>query len=275
MPDPRDGAPGLGQDVSRETDPTNNGVKPAGSGEGTTTGRTDAPSGEPGDAAPSPATPASAANVFGERLHLAERYVGWLAGPGTERGLIGPRELPRLWDRHVLNCAVVHVALPVDAVVADVGSGAGLPGVVLAIVRPDVHVTLVEPLLRRATFLEEVVADLGLTNTEVVRARAEDLAGRVVVDTVTARAVAPLERLARWTLPLLSTGGRLLALKGASVVDEVAEVAPALISMGAASCTIAEFGRGVVSPPTRVAVVEAGPRVGEAGPRQRRTKGGR
>jgi 16S rRNA (guanine527-N7)-methyltransferase len=224
------------------------------------------------DAAP---TPAVAVQFFTKRLALVERYVSWLAGPGLERGLIGPRELPRLWERHVLNCAVVKDAVPVGATVADIGSGAGLPGLVLAIVRPDVRMTLVEPLQRRSSFLDEVVVDLGLTNVDVVRARAEDLADTVTVDVVTARAVARLERLTRWTLPLLSTGGRLLALKGDSAVEEVAEAADTLARMGAVSCTIREFGHGIVQPPTRVVVVEVGPRVREAVPRRRRRKGAR
>jgi 16S rRNA (guanine527-N7)-methyltransferase len=222
-----------------------------------------------------PPTPSVAIGVFGDRLHLAERYVAWLAGPGTERGLIGPRERPRLWERHVLNCAVIQEGLGPYAAVADAGSGAGLPGVVLAIVRPDVHVTLIEPLLRRSIFLTEVITDLQLPNVEVVRARAEELSGRLAVDIVTARAVAPLTALAQWTLPLLSTGGRLLALKGDSVVDEVAEASDAMARMGAVSCTIREFGHGIVEPPTRVAVVEVGPRVGESVPRRQRRKGGR
>ncbi|HEX6579101.1 MAG TPA: 16S rRNA (guanine(527)-N(7))-methyltransferase RsmG [Jiangellaceae bacterium] len=219
--------------------------------------------------------PAEAGTVFGRRLVLAQRYVALLAGPGIERGLIGPRELPRLWHRHVLNCAVVHEALLEGQSVADLGSGAGLPGVVLAVARPDLQVTLVEPLLRRSRFLDEVVAELGLINTVVIRARAEELAGRLTVQAVTARAVAPLEQLARWSLPLLSEGGRLLALKGASVVDEVAHAATALQTMGAVSWTVCEFGRGIVDPPTRVAVIEVGRPVREAVSRRRRRKGGR
>ena len=220
-------------------------------------------------------TPPVAVPFFAERLALVERYVGWLAGPGLERGLIGPRELPRLWERHVLNCAVVKEALSAGATAADIGSGAGLPGLVLAIARPDVHMTLMEPLQRRSRFLNEVVVDLGLTNVDVVRARAEELADTVAVDVVTARAVARLERLARWALPLLSTGGRLLALKGDSAVEEVAEAADTMATMGAVSCTIREFGHGIVQPPTRVVVVEVGPRVREAVARRRRRKGAR
>ncbi|MGH8823419.1 MAG: 16S rRNA (guanine(527)-N(7))-methyltransferase RsmG [Jiangellaceae bacterium] len=218
--------------------------------------------------------PAAAATVFGDRLVLAERYVALLAGPGIERGLIGPREAPLLWQRHVMNCAVVQEALPKGSTVADVGSGAGLPGVVLAVARPDLQMTLVEPLLRRARFLREVLDALDLHNAAVVRSRAEDLAGQLEVEAVTARAVAPLEQLARWTLPLLSTGGRLLALKGVSIVDEVARASTALRRMGAASWAVQEFGRGIVDPPTRVAVVEVGRPVREAVSR-RRWKGGR
>ncbi|HEX6328516.1 MAG TPA: 16S rRNA (guanine(527)-N(7))-methyltransferase RsmG, partial [Jiangellaceae bacterium] len=132
-----------------------------------------------------------------------------LAGPGIERGLLGPREVPRLWDRHLLNCAVIQDAVAQGATVLDVGSGAGLPGVVLAVVRPDLAVTLVEPLLRRSVFLGEVVAELRLSNVNVVRSRAEELHGKVIADVVTARAVAPLDRLARWTIPLVRTGGLL------------------------------------------------------------------
>jgi 16S rRNA (guanine527-N7)-methyltransferase len=159
-----------------------------------------------------------------------------------------------------LNCAVTQGALPHGAAVADVGSGAGLPGVVLAIVRPDLKVALVEPLLRRSTFLGEVIAELGLPNARVVRSRAEDLHGELVVDVVTARAVAPLDRLARWTLPLLRPGGTLVALKGGSVRQELADAADALRALGAATWHISEYGAGVVDPPTLVAVVEAGRR---------------
>ncbi|MGH8774533.1 MAG: 16S rRNA (guanine(527)-N(7))-methyltransferase RsmG [Jiangellaceae bacterium] len=241
MPDPDDGAPDHRRAVSRETRPQT----------------------ERSSVAAPPAPPAAQA-VFGDRLGLAVHYVALLAGAGIERGLIGPREVPRLWDRHVLNCAVVHDALVPGSTVADVGSGAGLPGIVLAIVRPDVRVTLVEPLLRRSTFLTEVVEVLALGNATVVRGRAEELAGEVRVEAVTARAVAPLARLAGWSLPLLSPGGRLLAIKGESVVDEVAAASVRLRTMGATSWSVQEFGVGIVDPPTRVAVVEVGAEVGKA-----------
>ncbi len=144
-----------------------------------------------------PPVPTSAQGVFAARLDLAERYAALLADAGVVRGLIGPREAPRLWERHLLNCAVLADALPEDADVCDLGTGAGLPGVVLAIRRPDLRVTLVEPLLRRTTFLDEVVADLGLDNVEVIRGRAEELHGRREFSVVTSRAVAPLGSPAR------------------------------------------------------------------------------
>jgi 16S rRNA (guanine527-N7)-methyltransferase len=220
------------------------------------------------------APPPSASDVFGQRLPSAERYVDLLATRGSELGLMGPREIPRIWDRHILNCAVIHPAIPAGCALADVGSGAGLPGVVLAIARPDLTVTLVEPMKRRTDFLTDVIAQLGLPNVLVRRARAEELADELAVDVVTARAVAPLERLARWTLPLLSTGGQLLALKGQTATDELTRAIPALRRMGAVSWRIGEYGSGIVIPPTRVAIIEVGARVGEAIPR-RRTKGRR
>ena len=219
-------------------------------------------------------TPSTAAVIFRERVRLAERYAVLLGTAGLERGLIGPGEVPRIWERHILNCAVVHPAMPNSCSIADVGSGAGLPGVVLAIARPDLSVTLVEPMRRRHDFLVEVIADLGLPNVSVRRARAETLAGEVMVDVVTARAVAPLERLARWSLPLLTAGGRLVALKGRAVADELAEATPALRDMGAVSWQIAEYGSSIVEPPTRVVIIEVGERVGQAVPR-RRMKGRR
>ena len=145
-----------------------------------------------------------------------------LATDGVVRGLIGPREVPRLWERHLVNCALLGLGVPRGVTVADVGSGAGLPGLVLAIGRPDLRVTLVEPLLRRTTFLTEAVEHLALANVEVVRDRAEALHGQRSFDVVTSRAVAPLDRLARWCLPLVVPGGRMLAMKGSSAADEVA-----------------------------------------------------
>jgi len=186
------------------------------------------------------------------------RYAELLAGPGVERGLLGPREVDRLWHRHLLNCAVVAPALAQDARVVDVGSGAGLPGVVWSLLRRDLEVVLVEPLLRRCNFLEEAVATLGLRNVTVVRARAEQLHGHVQADVVTARAVAPLPRLARYCLPLVAPGGQLLALKGESALAELRDADPQLRRMGATSATVSTYGVGIVNPPTTVVAVRAG-----------------
>lgn len=184
-----------------------------------------------------------------ERLRLVERYVDWLAGAGTERGLIGPREVPRLWERHVLNSAVVGEWVPHGVRVADIGSGAGLPGLVLALARPDLEVTLVEPLLRRARFLDEVVDDLDVP-VRVVRARAEELHGTETFDIVTSRAVAPLDRLAGWCMPLVEEHGSMVALKGASVVDEVAEHGDDLVRHGTTRPEVRALGESVLESPT-------------------------
>ncbi len=203
-------------------------------------------------AAVSRETPDVRAQVFGDALPLAIRYAELLAGPGVERGLLGPREADRLWERHLLNCAVVADLIPRGAVVCDVGSGAGLPGLVLAIVRPDLRVTLVEPLLRRTTFLDEAVAALGLTNVSVVRGRAETLASEIRADVVVARAVAPLAKLARWSLPLAVPGGSLLALKGVRAQAELADAEPELPGLGASSWTVLQVGGDRLSEPTTV-----------------------
>jgi 16S rRNA (guanine527-N7)-methyltransferase len=186
-------------------------------------------------------------------------YAALLAGPGVERGLIGPREVPRLWPRHLANCAVVAeeagAILPDGARVADVGSGAGLPGLVWALVRPDLQVTLVEPLLRRATYLTEVVEALALADRVVVeRGRAEDARGSY--DAVTARAVARLPQLVGWTLPLTRVGGWVIALKGASAAVEVVEATPAIAALGGGPARIEEYGRGVVEPATTAILIQ-------------------
>ncbi|WP_375490639.1 16S rRNA (guanine(527)-N(7))-methyltransferase RsmG [uncultured Jatrophihabitans sp.] len=173
-----------------------------------------------------PHVASAAAAVFGARRDIAIRFADQLADAGVVRGLLGPREVPRLWTRHLLNCAALSAYLPVNARVVDVGSGAGLPGLVLAIARADLQVDLVEPMLRRTTFLQETIGLLGLTGrVRVHRGRAEEAQIRSSVggaEWVTARAVAPLDRLVTWCLPLLADGGRLLALKGQSAPDEAA-----------------------------------------------------
>jgi 16S rRNA (guanine527-N7)-methyltransferase len=167
--------------------------------------------------------PAVAAEVFAPaRLGVLERYAGLLATEGLTRGLIGPREVPRLWDRHLVNCGLLAPLVPEGATVADLGSGAGLPGLVLAAARPDLSVTLIEPMARRVAFLTEVVENLGLTAVEVVRSRAEDWSRPERFDVVTARALAPLPKLLGWGLPLVARGGALLAMKGSSAEDEIA-----------------------------------------------------
>ena len=199
-----------------------------------------------------PAVPATAQEVFGARLPVAERYVEWLADAGTVRGLIGPREVPRLWERHVLNCAVLAELVPADATVADLGSGAGLPGLVLAIARPDLRLTLVEPLERRTAFLSEVREDLGLANVEVLRGRAEDLHGARRFQVVTSRALAPLDRLAGWSVPLVAEGGCVLAMKGSRAAEEIEAASKALRRLKAGPVDVVQVGAGVVDPPTTV-----------------------
>ncbi len=204
-----------------------------------------------------PVKPPTAADaVFGDRLGLAHRYAELLAGPGVQRGLIGPREVPRIWDRHILNSAALGELLAEGESVIDIGSGAGLPGIPLALARPDLTVTLVEPMARRATFLEEAVGDLGLP-ISVVRGRAEESAviGRLAgADAVTSRAVASLDKLARWSAPLLRPGGRMLALKGERAEDEVVTAAPALKAVGMIEVRVVRCGSGYLSPPTTVVV---------------------
>lgn len=184
--------------------------------------------------------PESAAATFGSQLPLMERYADLLAGPGVEHGLIGPREVPRLWDRHLTNCGVVLPRVPEGARVGDVGSGAGLPGLVWAIGRPDVEMTLIEPLLRRTRFLEDVVAQLALGNVRVLRGRAEEV--EETFDVVTARAVARLEKLAKWCMPLVRPGGSLLALKGRTAEAEVESARRVLGRLGAVDVQVRTYG---------------------------------
>jgi 16S rRNA (guanine527-N7)-methyltransferase len=212
---------------------------------------------EPGATAV-PEEGAAVVAVFGERVEVARRFVGHLATTGVARGLLGPREVPRLWERHVLNCAVVQELIPEQAHVVDVGSGAGLPGIAVAIVRPDLRITLLEPLLRRVEWLQEVVDDLGLTHVSVTRGRAEEFAGAMDADAVLARAVAPLGALAGWCLPLLRPGGELMAVKGRTAVAEVAESERALRAAGGVSWEVLRVGEGVLEEPTTVVRVVAG-----------------
>lgn len=190
--------------------------------------------------------------IFGDRLQLAKRYVEHLATSGIERGLIGPREVPRLWNRHVLNCAVVGQLIPDGSRVADVGSGAGLPGLCLAIARADLQLFLIEPLERRVTWLEEVVIDLGLDNVEIRRSKAEQAFGTLECDVVTARAVSGLSTLAPLTIPLLEGSGELLAIKGRSAEDEVVKAAKIIRKLGGVATEVLTVGVGVLAEPTTV-----------------------
>lgn len=218
--------------------------------------------------------------VFGDGLPLARRYAELLAEQGVDRGVIGPREVDRLWERHLLNSAVLAELLPRECRVVDVGSGAGLPGIPLAIARPDLRVTLLEPMARRVEWLREVVTELELT-AEVVRGRAEEGPVRDRWgghDAVTARAVAPLGRLASWCLPLARPGGQLLALKGASAAEELDRDAAEIASAGGVEHRVVSCGDGVLEVPTTVVAVQrtSEPR-GEAGPRKKaagRRRGG-
>lgn len=215
--------------------------------------------------------PQSAALCFGESLDVARRYGEILAGAGIERGLLGPSEVDRLWDRHLLNSAAMAELFEPGERVADVGSGAGLPGIPLAITRPDLKVTLIEPLLRRSEFLREAIDELGL-DVVVIRGRAED---RVVreeageMDAVVSRAVASLDKLSRWSMPLLRTGGRMLALKGERAMDEVREHQRTLSSLGATDVKVVRCGVDFLQPPATVVVARRGAVVARPGRRKR------
>ena len=178
---------------------------------------------------------AAAGTVFAAQLPRAEHFARLLATDGLTRGLLGPREADRVWDRHLLNSAVVGELMPSGVTVTDVGSGAGLPGIPLALARPDLRVALLEPMLRRCTFLQEVVAALGLAEqVTVVRGRAPEDAALLPFssDYVTARAVAPLERLVSWTMPLVRQDRALLAVRGASAAEEVASAREVVLATG-------------------------------------------
>ncbi len=237
------------EDVSRET--VNGETTSRGVGSAEEAARPPAPS-------PPPAPPA-AARVFGDRLDAAARFVAELADTGVSHGLIGPREVPRLWERHVLNCAVIEDAFPAGARLVDVGSGAGLPGIALAVVRPDLEVHLVEPMQRRTAWLESTVDVLGLENVTIHRGRAEELHGALSAPWVTARAVARIDRLARWCLPLLGEGGTLVALKGRSAEEELEAHRRTLTRLGMVAAHLSTHGEGVLDPPTTTLDIEARP----------------
>lgn len=194
----------------------------------------------------------AAERIFGDRLGLAERYVEHLATSGTERGLIGPREIPRLWGRHVLNCAVIESEIAQGSHVADVGSGAGLPGLCLAIARPDLELTLIEPLERRVIWLQEVVDDLGLDNVTIMRTRAELAVGMVKADVVTARAVSALSNLAGLTIPLLDGEGEVVAIKGRSAAEELEKAAKVIRRLGGVQTSVVTVGQDLLDEPTTV-----------------------
>ena len=195
--------------------------------------------------------PQVAQQVFGSRLDLARLYFDALVRDSDELGLLGPREMPRLWTRHILNSAVVSELLVGGEAVADVGSGAGLPGIPLAIVRPDVNFTLIEPMERRAAWLQKIVDDLKLSNVEVIRARAEDVHGRRF-DIVTARALSAMPKLLRLTVPLTKSGGRILALKGGKAAEEIQEARPLMKKLGIASFELLTTGATLLAEPTSV-----------------------
>lgn len=194
--------------------------------------------------------PRSAAVIFADRIDRARAFTAALASQGEERGLIGPLELPRLWSRHILNSAVTAPLF--EGRVGDVGSGAGLPGLVLAIARPDVEWVLIEPMERRVTWLTEQVTDLGLDNVTVVRSRSEDWDGAGTLDAVTARAVSALRTLIPWTAPLVHDGGELILLKGANAGKEIEAASKQIRAHRLTDVRVETVGEGIVAEPTRV-----------------------
>jgi 16S rRNA (guanine527-N7)-methyltransferase len=207
------------------------------------------------------AAPTAARALFGTGLDRAQRYAQMLAGAGVERGLLGPREVDRLWDRHLLNSAAVAELLGDDSRIADIGSGAGLPGIPLALARPDLRVTLIEPLLRRSDFLREVVDDLGLEIT-VIRGRAEDPSVRSQVgemDAVVSRAVASLDKLTKWSVPLLAPGGRMVAIKGERAEEEIRAHRRVMASLGAVDVRVMRCGADYLDPPATAVVARREP----------------
>ena len=196
------------------------------------------------------AEPAVAAQIFGANLEKARQYAASLVRDGDELGLLGPRELPRLWSRHILNSAVVSQLVADGASVADVGSGAGLPGIPMAIAQPNATFTLIEPMERRSNWLIEQVAALGLTNVNVKRARAEEVGD--VFDVVTARAVSALPKLLRLTVPLTRDGGVILALKGSKAQDEINDSKSLIKKLNIAKFEVVQVGTEHLAEPTTV-----------------------
>lgn len=197
-----------------------------------------------------PPAPEGAHRFFGERLPHAQAFAGILADTGVSHGLIGPREVPILWERHILNCAVIEDAFPERSRIVDVGSGAGLPGIALAVARPDLDLHLVEPMQRRTEWLQQTVTDLGLDNVTVHRGRAEEFHGSLAAPFVTARAVARLDKLARWCFPLLEPHGTLVAMKGRSAEEELAATTKALRKLGLVEATVTRHGEATLDEPT-------------------------
>ena len=219
-----------------------------------------------------PRRPQPRPSLFGARFEAAQRYAEILAGAGVERGLIGPREIDRLWDRHLLNSVARGGAARSRGAVADIGSGAGLPGIPLALARPDLHITLIEPLLRRSDFLHEVTAELGIDVT-VIRGRAEDKtvqrqAG--AMDAVVSRAVASLDKLTKWSVPLMKPEGRMAALKGERAEDEIRVHRRVMKSLGVVDVRVMKCGEDYLDPPATVVVARCG-KPGPVGNRPIRT----
>jgi 16S rRNA (guanine527-N7)-methyltransferase len=212
----------------------------------------------PAETVPPPAPPAVAAQVFGPALPQAVEFASMLATDGVQRGLLGPREVPRLWERHLLNCAVVAELVPAEAEVVDVGSGAGLPGIVFALLCPQIRMVLLEPLLRRTIFLEECIQRLDLAHVTVRRGRAEELAGKLHADVATSRAVAPLDRLVPLSAGVLRPGGTVLAIKGQDAEAELEHAGPVLRQLGVRSADVVKVGQGIVEPPATVVRILTG-----------------